>query len=340
MIRGNRTHLAAASAVALLAWGPFSGSAHAEKYYIGEPPAPSFHFYPPADTMPHIEVHALRPGIYAARVNYAWTGWVEQSDGILLIDTGNNERSARALADTIRARSGPRPIRYVVNTHAHLDHVAGDRFFASLGATIVAQEHAVAGVERIFATELPPSDSGDSTQAFHPRWMRVARRANLGKAPRLVQVLWLGRSAHTAGDLIVYLPRQRILFTGDLVSNNSIPWMTDPGMDIDGWRASVDSLYTKRFEADSLVPGHGWIGTKKDAVAFTRLYLTSVQEKAEKEASWGSSLAEIRDWGDLGHFQGFEFYDEVHFLNLRRLYNKAKGLKTPGRPRPGAFYQR
>jgi cyclase len=282
----------------------------------------------------------LRPGVYAARVNFAWTGWVEQSNGILLIDTGTDERSARALADTIRARSGPRPIRYVVNTHAHVDHVAGDRFFASLGATLVAQEHAVPGIERIFTTELAWPATGDSTQPFHPRWIRVARAMTLGKAPRLAQVLWLGRSAHTAGDLLVYLPRQRILFAGDIVSNRSVPWMVDPGMDYDGWHATIDSLYTKRFGVDSLVPGHGWIGTKNEAVGFTKRYLEAVKEQADKEGSWGTKLTDIRDWGDLGQFQGFEFYDEVHFLNLRRLYNEARGIKTPGRVRPSAFYQR
>jgi cyclase len=324
----------AAAALVCIAVAP---PALAKKLYLGPAPGASYHVHGVNDSIPVIEVHRLKPGVYAARFNFVWVGWVELPEGLLLIDSGNSARGAKALADTIRARSPGRPFRYLVNTHGHSDHVAGDRYFSALGAEIVAQDSSVAEIEETIATEVIPAP-GDSPQPFQPRWRRVSHRATFGKAPRLVQVLWLGHPAHTAGDLVVYLPRQRIIFSGDLASYQSVPWMLDRAMDVDGWRTSIDSLLSKSFPADSLVPGHGWITTPTTALQFTRTYLTDLVSKAKKEASYGTSLASIRDWGDLGSFQSLEFYDEVHFLNLRRLYNEALGRKSTGRTRPGAFY--
>lgn len=283
------------------------------------------------DSAVTIEVHSLKAGVYAARVNYVWTGWVEIGDGILMVDAGFNEESAKALADTVRARSGPLPIRYVVNTHHHEDHAGGDRYFAGLGATIVAHEKVADEVQELLAPLLEKQGESRGRSGSAPRVKRIARRATFGGPKRPVQVIWLGKAAHTAGDLVVYLPKQRVLFAGDIVSNRAVPWLLDPGMEVDGWLQSLDSLLTKAFVVDSLVPGHGVLGKPLEAIQFTNHYLLDAREKASTHAAWGTTLNRIRDWGYLGAYEGLEFYEEVHFMNVRRLYNEAKGIKTPGR---------
>jgi cyclase len=287
------------------------------------------------DTTVTIEVRSLAPGVYAAKVSYVWTGWVELGDGILVVDTGFSEASARALADTIRARSGPLPIRYVVNTHAHSDHTGGDRFFGALGASFIA--HAKVADQIQHDLTWTPGEQGDSLthSGKTPTVKKITRRTSYGGPKRPVQVLSLGRPAHTGGDLVVYLPKQKILFAGDIVSNRSVPWMLDPAMDVDGWLKSLDSLFT--FQVETLVPGHGVLGKPRESIQFTYHYLVDVRNKASQVAGWGTSLNEIRQWGYLGPYEGLEFYDTVHFLNMRRLYNMAKGIKTPGRTNPHAF---
>lgn len=285
-----------------------------------------------------IAVQRLAPGVYAAKVSYVWTGWVVLKDGILVIDTGFNEEGARALADTIRARSGNLPIRYVVNTHNHMDHTGGDRFFAALGATFIAHAKAADEIQKILSW--PAGETGDtlSRLGITPPLKRISRRDSYGDPKEPVQVISLGRPAHTGGDLIVYLPKQKILFAGDIVSNRSVPWLLDPDMSVDGWLKSLDSLLTPAFQITTLVPGHGVIPkTPIEAIQFTNHYLIDLREKAAKEAAWRTTLNEIREWGDLGAYQGLEFYDEVHYMNLRRLYNEAKGIKTPGRKRTRAI---
>ncbi len=306
------------------------GTAGAQVIKMGPPEAT--HKHTTIDTTVTISVEALAPGVYAAKVSYVWTGWVELGDGILVIDTGFDERCSRALADTIRARSGPARIRYVVNTHQHSDHTGGDRYFGALGATFIAHAKVAGEIQHLLAWA--PGETGDtlSRLGITPKVQKISRRNSYGDAKRPVQVISLGLPAHTAGDLIVYLPKQKILFAGDIVSNRAIPWLLDPAMSVNGWLKSLDSLLTPAFTYSILVPGHGEMGKDpREGIQFTNHYLIDTRDKATKVAGWGTSLSQIRDWGYLGAYEGLEFYEEVHFMNMRRLYNEAKGIKTPGR---------
>jgi cyclase len=319
-----------ASLLLALLIAALSTPAGAQVYEMGPPhPTPG---QGAIDTTVTIAVQSLAPGVYAAKISYVWTGWVELGDGILVVDTGFSERCARALADTIRARSGPLPIRYVVNTHRHDDHTGGNRYFAALGATFVAHEKAADEIQHNLTWA--PGETGDTLShlGITPKLKRISRRISYGGPKRPVQVISLGRPAHTAGDLVVYLPKQRVLFAGDIVSNKAIPWLLDPGMSVDGWLKSLDSLLTPAFKIDKLIPGHGVIpATAQLGVQFTNHYLLDAREKASKVAAMGTKLYQIRDWGYLGAYEGLEFYDQVHFMNMQRLYNEAKGIKTPGR---------
>lgn len=327
---GFRLRSATIAAFFLLLLSLTGAPARAEIIRMGLPPKQ----YRPGlpDTTLTIEVTPLANGVYAAKLSYVWAGWVELKDGILLVDTGFNEKAARALADTIRARSGTRPIRYVVNTHHHEDHTGGNRHFAALGAKFVAHAKVASEVQHLLAWA--PGETGDtlSRMGVTPKLQKISRRISLGDAKRPVQVISLGKPAHSAGDLIVYLPREKVLFAGDLVSNRSVPWLLDPGMQVDGWLKSLDSLLTSSFKIEKLVPGHGVIGkTWIDGIQFTNHYLLDARDKAKQVAGWGTSLNAVREWGYLGAYEGLEFYDQVHFMNMRRLYNEAKGIKTPGR---------
>lgn len=308
-------------------------------YLPGAEPPPRVRTH--ADSVLTIEVHPLAPGVFAAKVRYVWTGWVELPGGILLIDTSMDEKAAQALADTIRSRSGPRPVKYVVNTHAHVDHCGGNRIFAERGATVMAQASVAARIDSLMAAAVRRSTADGSSPSTTRRTLkpclRIERRKSLGPAGRRVEIIWLGKPAHTGGDLVVYLAKQKILFAGDLISNHAVPWMLDPGMNREGWIASVDSLRSKAFSYTILVPGHGEYAEPLKGFRSTRGYLEDAYVLARRNASWGVSVSAVKDWGDLGAFQDAEFYAEVHFMNMRRLYNEALGIKTPGRPNTRAI---
>jgi len=298
------------------------GRADGQVLYLpgAEPPIP------PKDSTLAIRVQQLAPGVYAAKLSYVWTGWVELPDGIMVIDAGMADSVGAALADTIRARSPKLPFRYLVLTHNQEDHILGAKPFLSAGATLVTQVQVANEIDSILGI------SPDSAKEI-----RVDRIKRFGGAARPVEVVWLGKPANSAADLVVYLPKQRVLFAGDLVSNRSVPWLLDRGFSMKGWLATLDSLGTRRFAADQLVPGHGSIEKPVLAIRFTRRYLEDADEKASRVAGWGTSVIDVRKWGYLGAYEGMEFYDEVHFMNMRRLYGEAKGIKTPGRGRVRAL---
>ncbi len=285
------------------------------RYLPGAGPAVS-----PKDSVFTPEVHRLAKGVYAAKLGYVWAGWVELPEGLLVIDAGMADSVGRAFADTIRARSPGQPLRYLLLTHAHEDHILGAKPFVEAGVTRIAQASVMGQIDSILGIAPDPKKE-----------IRITKSKRLGNAARPVDIVWLGRSADSRGDLVVHLPKQRVLFTGDLVSYKSVPWLMDRDFNLKGWLTSLDSLSTKRFDADSLVPGHGVIGKRLEAIHFTRSYLRDADEKASRTAGWGTTPLEVRRWGYLGAYEGMEFYDEVHFLNMRRLYNEAKGIKTPGR---------
>lgn len=302
----------------------FTGvSAHAQgvRYLPGAGPAVA-----PKDSVFRIEVHKLSTGVYAAKLGYVWAGWVELPEGLLVIDAGMADSVGRAFADTIQARSPGKPFRYLVLTNAHEDHILGAKPFVNAGVTRIAQSGVMTQIDSILGIQPEPKKE-----------IRITKAQRLGSAARPVNIVWLGRSADSKGDLVVHLPKQRVLFAGDLVSHKSVPWLMDRDFNLKGWLTSLDSLSTRRFDADSLVPGHGVIGKRLEAIHFTRSYLRDADEKATRIAGWGTTPLEVRRWGYLGPYEGMEFYDEVHYLNMRRLYNEAKGIKTPGRGRVKAM---
>jgi glyoxylase-like metal-dependent hydrolase (beta-lactamase superfamily II) len=306
------------------------------------------------DTIVSIEVHRFHPGVYGAKNRHVWNGWVELPEGILVIDGGYDARSARALADTIRTRSPGRPFRYLVLTSGHVEHVGGVRTFAGLGATVLAHPDVAAAIrDSIGSGAVAPPDSARKTTPARSAAKKKARpkpaaavapsgplaevkdRLVLGGPDRRVEIAWLGRPANSTGDLVVFLPRQRLLFTGDLAYNRAVPWLVDPKFSYDGWLASLDMLLTKRFDADSIVPGHGRLASRIDGLMYTRRYLVDAMDKAARLAAWNVSPQAMEDEGYLGAYEDAEYYDPIHFYNMRRLHQLSKGIDTPGRSRPG-----
>jgi cyclase len=185
----------------------------------------------------------------------------------------------------------------LINTHHHVDHTGGNRFFKP--ATIVSH----ARCRQALAPGFPPTPL---LQRFMPAFaaefpnMEVVLpdvtfedRMVIHDGEREIHLWHPGMTAHTVGDTAVFLPRERVLFTGDIAFHYVTP-LAFQGH-VGNWIKAADRLL--RFDADTLVPGHGPIGTRTDLKKM-RDYLALVRREARKRYEIGlepeEAAADIR----------------------------------------------
>ena len=202
-------------------------------------------------------------------------GFIIGDDGVLVIDAFFTPAAATALVEEIH-RITPEPIRYVVNTHYHVDHTGGDQVLRNAGAIIIAHRN-VRGWIR--SNNLNLLGAGLTNE--------LRTQIETLPLPDLVTdkdiTVWLGarkvvvRSVlgHTGGDLVVYVPDAKVLFTGDML------WRKIPPNLIDGsvkeWTATNEDFEHMTDAANiAFVPGHGDVATLRDVEDF-RSYLVDLR---------------------------------------------------------------
>jgi len=230
-------------------------------------------------TLPFV-LKQVGPGVYAAidgpeHKAGSNAGFVIGDDGVLVVDSFFNLPAARALVAEIH-RLTPKPIRYVVNTHYHLDHTGGDQALRDAGAIIIAHRNVRGWVK----TENVHLLGAQITPAFRAQ-IAALPLPDLTTDKDLT--VWLGARkvvvrtvlGHTGGDLTVFVPDAKVLFTGDLL------WRKIPPNLIDGsvsqWQAT-DSAFAGMRDAGHIVyiPGHGDVANVTDVQDF-REYLLDLQ---------------------------------------------------------------
>ena len=229
---------------------------------------------------------AVGTGVVSAESNNVI---IETSTDVIVVDATTSPAAAWALLHEL-PRVTSKPVRYVVITHFHYDHSNGTQSFAP-GVEVISTdytramiasgksvEHSTAQGNRRFAntqietltraldTATTPESKADvrkrravweqylaSLATLKPvtPTLTVSQRMTIFRGDREVQVIFPGK-AHTDGDLVVWLPKERILATGDLVGPN-IPYMGDGYLD--GWADVLDSL--KAMRPAVVLPGHG-----------------------------------------------------------------------------------
>ena len=208
-------------------------------------------------------------------------GIIIGKDGIVVVDTLISAKEAQRFIKDIRAVSD-KPIRYVVDTHDHLDHVLGNSEFAKLGAAIIAQAETKAAMvkngdgllQRAKYFGLSDEAMSGTTVVIPSLTFSDAMEIDLGD--RKIEVIHVGPS-HTGGSSIVYVPDSKTLFAGDILFTNYHPNMRDG--DIQGWVKALDVIAA--MDVISIVPGHGPLSTKKD-VADMKNYLIAFDAKVKE----------------------------------------------------------
>ena len=265
----------------------------------------------------------LAPGVHAyIQPDGGWclnnAGFVSDGRTTLLVDTAATERRALLLRDALTAAGVPQPA-YVVNTHHHGDHTYGNGVFAA-GAQIVA--HAACAKEQLAAglqlhAIWPDVDYGDVPVL--PAEVTYEDQLSLTVGEHQVELLHPG-VAHTTGDTVVWLPGQRVVFTGDLVFNGGTPFVLMGSLA--GSLRGLDVL--RALDAEVVVPGHGEVCDPSvyDTVGN---YLRFVTELAAEGHRAGRPPLDVAKDADLGEFAELREPERL-VANLHRAYAELDGL--------------
>jgi cyclase len=218
-------------------------------------------------------------------------GFLIGPDSVAVVDTFENQVAAQKMLEVIQQQT-KLPIRYVINTHYHFDHVAGNQVFLNTGAIILAQQN-VRDWERTENLKffLPNITTKQRTyvESFalpdvtytHDTTLYVGDYRSL-----LLRVM----PGHTGGDTVVYDSEANVVFCGDLFWNHTLPNLIDASTK--PWIETLDTLLAD-YPTATFVPGHGdRPGTASDVHAF-RDYLFFLRQAIAQSQSHGDSSAAV-----------------------------------------------
>jgi glyoxylase-like metal-dependent hydrolase (beta-lactamase superfamily II) len=254
------------------------------------------HDVPPAEPKLPFHLKLIAANVWAAIDDAkgdagANAGFVIGEDGVAVIDTFENEAAAKALLSEIH-RLTTLPVRFVVNTHYHLDHVAGNRIFEQQGAVIVGHRRVRTWIHtenlKFFGDKIKPEQKSMVENLFAPE-VTYDSGVTLFLGKRHLDVQFL--PGHTGSDSVVILRDANIVFCGDLFWRQTLPNLVDAATS--DWIPSLSTLAELSDEGGSAdartttyVPGHGDVGNLADLEDFQN-YLINLRFMLEKPVQDG-----------------------------------------------------
>lgn len=302
--------------------------------------------------------HAIGTGNIVVMSNAAI---IEGDNDVLVVDSHVSPGGAWALREELKTIT-PKPIRYVVNSHFHFDHSHGNQIYGP-GVEIIGHEFArqqivagksmdspareffvggvantIAALEKRLASAADEKMKADierqlAIQRNHlegtnavvptPPTITLTHTMTLHRGGREIRLLHLGR-AHTAGDVIVYLPKERIIATGDLLVNGT-SYMGDAFFT--EWIDTIEAL--KKVEFDTVLPGHGQAFTGKAQLdhwqAYLRDFWTQAQAFHKKGVAWEDAAKQVDLRGNAVNYPAIKTAGIVPNHAMRRAYQILDG---------------
>jgi glyoxylase-like metal-dependent hydrolase (beta-lactamase superfamily II) len=230
------------------------------------------------------QTHQIAPNVYYVEGGGGNTGVVVGEKGVILIDAKTTADSGKQFADAV-AKITPKPITAIILTHSDGDHVGGLVAFPK-GLTIIAQE----GNKKEQEAAIAAGPRGPSPDYLPTRVVTKPKEDLTIDGVKFELMHWA--PAHTSGDLIVFLPAQKIVFAGDIITTNRFQPLihAEKNGSSEGWIVTVKGMVA--LNADQFVSGHGDV-LKKDAVQEKLDKATAERDKIKELVAKGQTLEQV-----------------------------------------------
>jgi glyoxylase-like metal-dependent hydrolase (beta-lactamase superfamily II) len=252
--------------------------------------------------------------------NNATFGLIATEDGAVLIDAGGSYLGAEQLHAAIRAVTDL-PVTLVINTGGQDHRWLGNGYWAAQGARIVAAEAAVedqaarASMQLTMLSQLI-GEGLAGTEPVHAS-ERFAERLDLTVAGRTIEIVHAA-PAHTPGDVLVWLPEERVVFTGDIVFTERLLGVLEFSSSA-GWVEAFEAMAA--LDPLHVVPGHGDPTTLERARADTYDYLVNLRERMREHIdSGGDIIGSVAV--DQSAFSRLEQFDMLAGRNAQQVFTE------------------
>ena len=240
--------------------------------------------------------------IYRFQNNFHFSILMVTDEGVLVTDPIDSD-AATWLKSEIKKRFD-KPVKYLIYSHDHRDHIAGGEVFADT-ATVIAHEKtkvAILGEKR--PTAVPAVTFND--------------KLTIELGGKTVNLLYVGRS-HSDNMIVVHFPAEKILYAVDFISVKRLPFKNLGDAYFPDW---IDAIkFVEGLDFEILSPGHGNMGTKADAVDH-RMYLEELYAAVVEGARHGKSLEELQAEIQMENYKDWQQYEAWRTMNIEGIYQR------------------
>ncbi|MFN3870087.1 MAG: MBL fold metallo-hydrolase [Aquificaceae bacterium] len=261
------------------------------------------------DALPSLENRGFMSNAFAVLTEEGW----------VVIDALSTPELSKEFVDNLM-RVKKAPIKYAIITHYHPDHWYGALTYEKLGAKIIAHKKLLDFYQSGEA-QIALKANNERFQGLYSNVVLVAPhivvedRLPLKVGNTIFEIISMA-PAHTDNDIVVYMPKEKILFVGDLVYKNRIPFMGDRGANSKGLMKALEKI--KAMDVKIILGGHNE-PMDISAVDYTLGYVKFLREKVKKLKEDGKSLDEIKQALKSSPYEGTVMYENFHNANIFRV---------------------
>lgn len=265
-------------------------------WLLGQPPAA-----PAQSSGPDDEVTKLADDVYLFRHRFHQSIFITTPKGVIVTDPISLEAATWLKAEIKKLTD--QPVRYVIYSHDHNDHITGGSAFAD---TAVFISHAAARPKILEEADakIPVPD------------LTFTDRLSIDLGGKRVELIYTGKN-HSDNSLVVLLPQNKLLFAVDFIPIETVAYRALPDGYPDDWIESLKQV--ERLDFEMLVPGHGKIG-RKEHVHLFRGYLEDLRTAVQDQVQKGASLEEAKKHVRLPKYEQWGRYTEWFPENVEGMY--------------------